>query len=203
MKCDGISILIILSATLRPNLCFSFSNFGYILSALILEQFESIFNKKVRNIGKDICECLNQLASNFLIQAVLIPVHHFLFVHIVFWILRKIIRPNWNNYFSITNVPTTLHMIHMKRISGYNYFLHLFPNVTSQHVPVTPISLFECKLVCLVLRCIDIGKIYSPVTKNFKVDWSIYFTRKHTVARNQICLSKRKYLLVQPHQSWK
>ena len=28
------------------------------------------------------------------------------FVHIIFWILRKTIRPNWNNCYNITKAPT-------------------------------------------------------------------------------------------------
>ena len=41
----------------------------------------------------------------------------FLYVHIGFWILRIVIRPNCNNY-NITIVPTTSHLSQTKRISS-------------------------------------------------------------------------------------
>ena len=51
----------------------------------------------------------------------------------------------------------------MKRISGSQCFLHLFTNSTSQHVPVTALSVFESKVVCLVLRHVDIRGIFSSI----------------------------------------
>ena len=48
--------------------------------------------------------------SNFLIQPLLTTVDSFLYVHIRFRIFRVVIWTNWNNYYNITNVPTTLHL---------------------------------------------------------------------------------------------
>ena len=68
----------------------------------------------------------------------------------------------------------------MTRISGFHYFLHLFTNSTSRHVPVTALSLFELKLVWSVLRRVDIGRLYSSIAQDLKFDWSIQITCKRT-----------------------
>ena len=122
----------------------------------------------------------------------LATVHPFLYVHIGFWILRIVIRPNWNNYHNITNAPTSFHLSQIKRISGSHYLLLLFTNSALQHVPVPNyISLLECKLVYSVLRHVDIGRIYSSITQSFKFDWSIYRSCRHVrLLRNQIYLNR-------------
>ena len=58
----------------------------------------------------------------------------------------------------------------------------MFTNSTSQHVSVTTLSLFECKLVCWVLRRVDIGIIYSLIAQNLKFNWSILITWKRKAA---------------------
>ena len=59
--------------------------------------------------------------SNFLTQ---FTVHYFLYVHIRFRTFRIATRPNWNNYYNITNVPTTLYLSQMKR----TFWLTLLPS---------------------------------------------------------------------------
>ena len=129
-------------------------------SLSILKSFE--IKKKIRtvsaqkrNIRKDICNCLLQLTSNFLIQPILntvclfvyVPmgfwilaiairskltsVYPFIYVHIGFWIFTIAIRSNWSCYHNITNVRTTLHLSQIKQISDSYYVLHLFTNSTS------------------------------------------------------------------------
>ena len=69
------------------------------------------------------------------------------------------------DYYNLTNGPTRLHLSEMKRISGSQYVLRLLTNSTSQHVPVTALSLFyEFKLVYSVLWRADLGRIYSSIT---------------------------------------
>ena len=70
-------------------------------------------------------------ASNFLILPLLTTIHSFLYVHIRFRTFRIAIKPNWNNYYNISNVPTTLYLSQMKRISSWQYFLDLFTNPTN------------------------------------------------------------------------
>ena len=41
-----------------------------------------------------------------------------------------------SDYNNTTNTPTRLHLSEMKRISGSHYFIYMFANLTSQHVPV-------------------------------------------------------------------
>ena len=114
------------------------------------------------NISKNICNCLHKLTSD--------------------WMLRIAIRPNWNNYYNIANVLTTLHLSQMKRISSSHYFFHLFTNSTSQHVPMTALSLCKYKLVCSVLQRVDIGRIYSLNAQILKFDWSTQILWKHKAA---------------------
>ena len=91
--------------------------------------------------------------SDFLIQQVITKVHSFLYVHIGFWTFRIDLRPNWNNYCNISNVPITLHVSQMKRISGSHYFIYLFKHWTLQHRPMATLSLSECKSVTSPRRC--------------------------------------------------
>ena len=58
----------------------------------------------------------------------------------------------------------------MKRFFGSNYFLHLFTYLASQHVPVTALPLYKCKLVLSVLLRVDIGSIYGPIAQDLKFD---------------------------------
>ena len=131
------------------------------------------------NISKDIYDRLHKLTSNFLIQPLLTTVNHFLYVHIGFCTFTAVIRPNWGNYYNITNVNTALHLSQMERISGSHYFRHLPANPTLQHLPVTALSLYECKLVSSVFRGVNVGRIYSSVAQNVELDWSIQITWKH------------------------
>ena len=60
----------------------------------------------------------------------------------------------------------------MKRISG-------LPNFISPQIQLTALSLRECKLVfCLVLRRVNVGRIYSSIAADLKFDWSIQVTLK-------------------------
>ena len=59
-------------------------------------------------------------------------------------------------------------------------------------------SLFECKLVCLV----DIGRIYSLVTQNLQLDWSIPITWERNAAGKQFFFTKHRYFLVQQPKAW-
>ena len=124
MKRDAIWSIIILFAALRPTLCFSSSIFRHHFQCFFLEQLYAIFNKKVRAVvvpkrmSVKTCDCLHQLTSEFLAQSLLTTVHPFRYVHIDFWILRIAIRPNWDNCYNITVVPTALHLSQMKPISG-------------------------------------------------------------------------------------
>ena len=87
----------------------------------------------------------------------------------------------------------------MKRICGSHYFIHLFTNSTSQHVPVATLSLFESKLVCSVLWRAGVGIIYSSIAQNSLIDQ--YRSRQNVrLLGNQICLSLHKYFLVQHPQ---
>ena len=108
--------------------------------------------------------------------------HHFLYVHIGFWILRIAIRPNWNNYHNITNAPTSLHL---RQLNGFltvpTSFLSSQIQLYSTSQWPNYISLLECKLVSWVLRRVDIGRIYSWVTQNLKFDWSIQIMYKRKV----------------------
>ena len=162
------------------SLCVSSSMFRYHFKCYFFEHFKFILNKKIkivtvqkRNINKDIRDCLHQLTSDFLIQLILTKGDPFLYVHTDFWRLRIAIRSNWNNYYNITNVPTTSRISQMKQISDSHCFLHLFTNSASQHVSVTAQSLFECKLVCLVFHPLDTWRIYSTIALKLKFDRSI------------------------------
>ena len=125
----------------------------------------------------------------------------FLFEHILFKTFRIAIRPNWNNYCNITNIPTISCLSLMKRISGSHCFLHLFTNSTTQHVSLTALSLSEHKLnFCLVLQRVYVWKMYSSIALNLKFDWSLQTTWDVGRLENLICLSKHKYSLVQQHQ---
>ena len=77
------------------------------------------------------------------------------------------------------------HLSEMKRISGFHYFLYMFTNLTSQHVLVTTLSLFyEGKLVCSVLRRVDLGRICSSIAQDLKLDWLTQITWKHEASGN-------------------
>ena len=86
---------------------------------------------------------------------------------------RMAIRPNWDKFYNMTNLPTTLHLSQMKQVSGSHYFLCPFTDLTLLHFPVTVLSLREWKLVRSVLRHIDVGRIYSSIARNLNFDWSI------------------------------
>ena len=81
----------------------------------------------------------------------------------------------------------------MKRSSGPDYFLHLFTTGPSDRT--CKWSLHEFKLICSVLRRVDVGKIYSLIAQNLKFDWSIQITWKPKAS------DKHKYSLAQQHQS--
>ena len=66
--------------------------------------------------SKDIYDCFHELTSDILIQPILTTVHPFFHVHIGLLILGIAIRRNWNNYYNITDVPTTLHLSQMNPI---------------------------------------------------------------------------------------
>ena len=70
----------------------------------------------------------------------------------------------------------------MKRISGFHGLLLLLTNLTSQHLPVTALFLFECKLVCSVLRGVDTRRIYSSIAPYLKFYRSIQITWKRKAA---------------------
>ena len=99
-----------------------------------------------------------------MIQPLLTTAHSFLYVHIRF---RIAIIPNWNNYYNITKVPTTLCLSQIKRISGSQYFLRLFANSTLQEFQLSALSLCECKLVFLfgASACICSKNLYFARTK--------------------------------------
>ena len=106
--------------------------------------------------------------------------------------LRIAIKANWNNYYNISNVPTSLYLSQMKRDSGSHYFLDLFTNPTNCYLLLRCTHLREWKLVfCSVLRRVYVRRIYSLITKYFKFDWSI-----------QVAWEQRAYSLVQQHESW-
>ena len=73
----------------------------------------------------------NVSIKNFLILTLFSTVHSFLYVHTGFRTSRIAIKPNWNNYYNIPNVPTTLYLSQMKQISSTHYFLDLFTNPTA------------------------------------------------------------------------
>ena len=86
-----------------------------------------------------------------------------------------------NSHNNITNVPTKLYRSQMKRISGSHVCL-----LTNLSV----LSLRECKLIfCLVLRRVNVVRIYSSITKHSKLDWSIQVTWKWRVLVNYVRLS--------------
>ena len=120
----------------------------------------------------------NRLTSHFLIQSILTTVHPFHYVHIGFWTLRTAIRPILNNYYDVTNAPTRLHLSETKRISSYHYFLYLFTNLTSQSLykfnlrPSDGTISFLWMKVCLVLRRVDLRRIYCSIKQDLKFDWS-------------------------------
>ena len=142
-----------------------------------------------------------------MILPLLTTVHSFLYVHIRFRTFRIAIKPNWNNYYNISNAPTTLYLSLMKRISGSHYFLDMFINPTivirNGKIPflMTMIRLTALFLtlvctsmwmeVCSMLRHVYVRRTYSSIAKDLKFDWSIQVTWK-----------QRAYSLVQQHESW-
>ena len=107
----------------------------------------------------------------------------FLYMQIDFLTVRIAIIPDWNNYCTIIPSPTSLHMSQIKQMSGS--YDRLLANSSSW------------KLVCSVLRRVDVEADYSSIAQNLKFDWSILAMRKR---RN--IMRKHKYSLVQQHQSW-
>ena len=145
------------------------------------------------NISNDIYEYFHYLTCDFLIQSLLTTVQPLLYAHIGFWTFRITIRTNWNNYYNITNVSTALHLSQMKRFSGSHCFFHLFTNSASQQLPITALSVHECKLVCSVFWRVEVGRIYSSIAQNLKFDWSLNITWKRRATGNEICVNKHKY----------
>ena len=113
-------------------------------------------------------------------------------VHICFTTFKIAIKANWNIYYNISNVSTTLNLSKMKRISGSHYFLDLFKNPTNCYLLLRCAHLREWKLVfCSMFRRIYVRRIYSLNAKDLKFDWSIQITGR-----------QRTYSLVQQHESW-
>ena len=118
-----------------------------------------------------------------MIQPQLTTIHRFHYVHIGFWILRIAIRPILNNYYNITNAPTRLHLSEMKRISGSHYFLCVFTNLTLRPSDRT-ISFLWMKVVCSVLRRVNLRRIYCSVAQDMKFHWSTQTRRNVTLLGN-------------------
>ena len=97
----------------------------------------------------------------------------FILSFIRFLKFRMAIRPNWDNFYNMTNLPTTLHLSQMKQVSGSHYLLCPFTDLTLLHFPVTALSLRKWKLVRSVLRHIDVERIYSSIARNLNFDWSM------------------------------
>ena len=99
----------------------------------------------------------------------LTTVHSFLYVQVHFKTFRT---PSWNNYYIITNVPTKLCQSQMTQIFG--------PHHTDSFIFFTiptNCAISTCKLVfCLVLRRVNVLRIYSSISKKLKIDWSIQVT---------------------------
>ena len=70
----------------------------------------------------------------------------------------------------------TLYLIQTKAVAGSQHFIHLFQNLTLEHLPVTTFSLYESKLVCPVMRRVDVGRAYSFIAQNLNFGWSIQIT---------------------------
>ena len=128
-----------------------------------------------------------------MILPLLTTVHFFLYVHIRFRALRIAIKPNWNNYYNISNLPSTLYLSQMKLIFGSHHFLYL---LTKSDLLLY--FLLRCayrrewKLVfCSVLRRVCVRRIYSSIAKDLKFDWLI-----------QVMWKRRVYSLVKQHESW-
>ena len=109
-----------------PTLLFRSSISRCHFECFFLEQLKAIFNKKVRtvavqkrNISQDICDCLHQLTSDFW-SFFPLSAHWFL---------------NINNSHKTNIIIQLMYLIPIKWISESHYFLHLFTNPTSQHVP--------------------------------------------------------------------
>ena len=90
-----------------------------------------------------------------------------------FRIFRVVIWTNWNNYYNITNVPTTLHLNQIKRILGSHQFLY---------------QLFHLRVF--------VGTIYSLVSKDLKFDWSIQVTRKRRAVGKSHSFGQMIYLSI-------
>ena len=70
----------------------------------------------------------------------------------------------------------------MKRISHSHHFI-------SSQTQLTTLPLRECRLVfCLVLRRLNIGRIYGSIARDPKFDWSIQVTRIQKALVNEIRL---------------
>ena len=97
-----------LSVTLRPTLCFSSSIFRYHCDFFFASATLSHFSIKVRTVAVQKRNISS--ASNFFIQPLLTRIHFFRYVNIRIRSFRIVIRPNRNNYYNITNVPTTFYL---------------------------------------------------------------------------------------------
>ena len=94
-----------------------------------------------------------------MIQPLLTTVHSFLYVRI------HLTRVKWNWF--VAHITSSLHR------SDQLHCIYV-----------------KCKLVfCLVLRRVNVGRIYSSIAKDLKFDWSIPDTWKLRELVNKICLS--------------
>ena len=75
----------------------------------------------------------------------------------------------------ITTTPDNAIDSNMKYKASH-HLLHLFINSTSQHLLVTALSLYQCKLVCLVFQLVDVVRIYSLIAQSLKFAWQIQIT---------------------------
>ena len=70
----------------------------------------------------------------------------------------------------------------MKRISHSHH-------IVSSQTRLTTLPLRECKLVfCLVLRRLNVGRIYGSIARDLKFDWPIQVTRIQRALVNEIRL---------------
>ena len=117
-----------------------------------------------------------------------LQLHPFLYVYNGTQAQKIAIRPKWNIF--CNNVPTTLHLSQIKRISGSQCFLHLFTYSISQLVTSTALSLFQSNLSFFSALRVDIRIIYSSVKGNVKLYWSTQITCKPKAAGKPDLLKK-------------
>ena len=161
MKCDAISDNINLSATLRPTLRFNCSKFRCHFECFFLEPF--FYKSKdwlpTNRISVKTYSTIS--TSIFLTQTLPTAVHSFLYVHIRFRTFTIAIRPTSNNFYDITNVPTTLYLSRRRRTSVF-FFL-----------PCWSSWFLFTKQIITVLSWV----IYSYLQKLFKIGvlcWSFF-----------------------------